>query len=346
LTLLLDNDDVRAVLSMRRCIDALEDAFRDYAAGRAVNRPRSHTYTDLGGGRHYLFKTMDGSLGSAGVHALRLTSDLTHENGRAREKIPAVPGERYVGLVLLFDIATLVPLAILHDGELQRTRVGATSALAAQYLARRNARTAGVVGAGWQAAAQIAGLREVFELEEIRVHARAREKLELFAREHDAIPVGSAREAIEGADVVALATNAYEPVLDASWLAPGQHVGSLQGHELDEATLERADLVVVRSREEATFHFAPGHAPRAAAERKRLDRISPTRVVELGEVVTRAAGRRSDEEVTLFTGGGTGASSGLGIQFAAVAHAVYEAARAAGRGRELPTEWFTQKEKP
>src|SRR5204863_206740 len=57
-------------------------------------------------------------------------------------------------------------------------------------------------------------------------------KLDRFARERDAIPVDSGREAIEGADVVALATNAYEPVLDASWLEPGQHVGSLQGHRL------------------------------------------------------------------------------------------------------------------
>ena len=135
-------------------------------------------------------------------------------------------------------------------------------------------------------------------------------------------------------------------MLDAGWLEPGQHVGSLQGHELDERTLERADLLVVRSREEATFHHAPGHAPAAAADRKRLDTLAATPVAELGEVLTGAAGRRSDEEITLFTGGGTGASSGLGIQFAAVAHVVYEAARAAGVGRELPTEWFTQAEKP
>jgi ornithine cyclodeaminase/alanine dehydrogenase-like protein (mu-crystallin family) len=350
MTLLLDNDDVRRVLRMRDCIDALRSTFRDYAGGRAVNRPRSHTYTDLGGGRHYLFKSMDGSVPRLGVHALRVTSDLTHEHGRngsrRREKIAAAPGGRYVGLVLLFDIETLVPLAIVHDGHLQRMRVGATSALAADRLARRDARVAAVVGAGWQAGAQVEGLRQVRDLDEIRVYSPTREKLEAFCADHGATAVDSARDAIDGADVVALATNAYEPVIDASWLAPGQHVGSVQGHELDHATLERADLVVVRSREEATFHFAPGHAPLAAAARKRLDRISATRVVELGEVVTGAAGRSSPDEITLFTGGGTGASSGLGIQFAAVAHVVYEAARAAGLGRHLPTEWFTQEEKP
>jgi len=131
-TLLLDNDDVRQVLRMRDCVDALAEAFGEYAAGRAVDRPRSHTYTDLGDGRHYLFKTMDGSLSAPGVHALRLTSDLTQEHGaagaRRREKIPAAPGERYVGLVLLFDQTTLVPLVIVHDGYLQRMRVASACA--------------------------------------------------------------------------------------------------------------------------------------------------------------------------------------------------------------------------
>src|SRR5436190_18475896 len=350
MTLLLDNEDVRRVLRMRDAIEALETAFVDYARGEAVNRPRSHTYTDLGGGRHYLLKTMDGSLPRLGVHALRITSDLTHDHARAgrrrREKLAAAPGGRYVGFVLLFDLETLVPLALVHDGYLQRARVGATSALAAGRLARRDARVAGVVGAGWQAGAQIEGLSAVRELDDVRVYAPTRERLEAFCAEHGATPAGSAREAVEGADVVALATNAYEPVLDGDWLEPGQHVGSVQGHELDERTLERADLLVVRSREEATFHHAPGHAPAAVAERKRLDTLVLTPVAELGEVLTGAAGRRSDDEITVFTGGGTGASSGLGIQFAAVAHVVYEAARASDIGRELPTGRFTQQDKP
>ncbi len=350
MTLLLDNDDVRRVLRMRECIDALEAAFRDYADGRAVNRPRSHTSTEVGEGRHYVFKTMDGGLPRLGVHALRLTSDLVHElrrNGnRRREKIPAAPGGRYVGLVLLFDLETLVPLAILHDGYLQRMRVGATSALAAGRLARPDVRVAGIVGAGWQAGAQLEGLREVRALEEIRVYAPTRARLEAFCAHYGARPVGSAREAIAGADIVALATNAQDPVLDGDWLEAGQHVGSVQGHELDKTTLDRADLIVVRSREEATFHHPPGRAPVEAAERKRLDDRREGKVAELGEVVLGSVCRRSRDDITLFTGGGTGGSSGLGIQFAAVAHTVYEAARAEGLGRELDTDWFTQAEKP
>ena len=335
MTLLLDNADVRSVLRMGDVIDALDAAFVDYAEGVAVNRPRSHTYTHRGDTRHYLFKTMDGSLPRLGIHALRLTSDLTDERDGKRTKIPAAPGERYVGLVLLFDLDTLAPVAIVHDGYLQRMRVGATSALAARRLARPESSTVGLLGAGWQAGAQLEGLRAVFDVGEVRAFAPTRGRLEAFAAEHEAVAVDSAREAVEGADIVVLATNAQRPVLDGAWLAPGTHVNSVQRHELDATTLARAEVVVVRSREEPTFHYAPGRAPRAARER------ALGGVVELGDVLTGLAGRTSDDQITLFTGGG-----GLGIQFAAVAHAVVEAARAAGIGRDLPTEWFTQEEKP
>src|SRR5581483_1976346 len=256
-----------------------------------------------------------------------------------RDKIPAAPGGRYVGFVLLFDQATLVPLALVHDGLLQRTRVGATSALAADRLARAEARVAAVVGAGWQAGAQIEGLRAVRELDDVRVYAPTRDRLEAFCAEHHARPVASVSAAVAGADVVALATNAHEPVLRGEWLEAGQHVGSVQTRELDDSVLARADLIVQRSDLQPTFHFADGHPPVEA-----LDAVEPdaAKTVTLAEVVAGRAGRRSDEEITLFTGG----SAGLGTQFAAVAHAVYTSARESGIGRELPTEWFTQAEKP
>jgi len=341
--LLLDNADVRAVLRMDECIRALDGSFGDLARGEAIDRPRSHTYTGLGDGRHYLFKSMDGALPRLGIHALRISSDLTWEHDGRRDKLAAAPGGRYVGLVVLFDQATLVPLAILHDGYLQRMRVGATSALAADRLARPDARVAAVVGAGWQAGAQIQGLREVRVLEEVRVYAPTRARLEAFCAEHDAVPAGSVAEALAGADVIALATNAHEPVLDGAMLEPGQHVGSVQGRELDARTLERAALVVLRSRERPTFHYPEGQAPVEAGEPAPVDEA---KLATLADVLAGRAGRRSDDEITLFGGGGTGGSSGLGTQFAAVAHTVYRAALAAGVGRELPTEWFTQEEKP
>lgn len=356
MTLIIDNAAVEGVLSMSACINALDTAFRAYATRGAVNRPRSHTYTDLGDGHHYLFKSMDGAIAELGVHAIRLSSDHTHEFERAglrrREKIPAAPGGRYVGLVLLFDISTLAPLAIMQDGFLQRMRVGATSALAARHLARPGARTAGMIGTGWQAGAQLLGLHERGDIEQYRVYSTDPVRCELFCQDfgrrlgRPVRPVATARDAVEGADIVALATNSHDPVIDASWLSPGQHLGSVQGAELDDATLELADLIGVRSREVATYHYADGHAPVEAAGRKQVDERIRAKMVELGDIVTGRRGRTSPQQITLFTGGGTGASSGLGIQFTAVANAVYRAVRDAGGGHEVPTEWFTQVYKP
>lgn len=143
MTLVITTEDVEPVLTMRACIDALNVAFRAYADGRAANRPGRLRTPSLarppGGHLHCLLKSMDSAI--AGVHAVRLSSDLTREyrdgSGR-RDKMPVASGNRYVGLALPFDIATLAPLAILHDGYLQRMRMGATSARAARDLAGPN----------------------------------------------------------------------------------------------------------------------------------------------------------------------------------------------------------------
>ncbi|MBI2324417.1 MAG: ornithine cyclodeaminase family protein [Chloroflexi bacterium] len=344
------------MLDARACIDALEVAFGDLAAGEAVNRPRSHTYTPLGDGHWYLFKSMDGAVPRLGVHAIRLSSDHTHEfatgGARRREKLALASGGRYVGLVLLFDIRTLEPLAILQDGELQRMRVGCTSALAAKHLSRADARVVGLIGSGWQAETQLVALAEVRPIEEVRAYSTNAERVAAFAARvsgrigRPIRAVASARDAIDRADVVVCATNAHDPVFDGSWLVGGQHVNSVQSHELDLRTLERADVIVVRSHDPATFHHPPGNAPVEAADVKRLAEPLRAKTVELGEVVRGRAGRRAPQDITLLTGGGLGASSGLGVQFAAVGHAVYEAAKAAGLGREIPTEWLTESAKP
>ncbi|MBA3746888.1 MAG: ornithine cyclodeaminase family protein [Solirubrobacterales bacterium] len=356
MTLLIENAVVERVLTVEACLEALEGAFRDLANGRAVNRPRSHSYTPLGDGHHYLFKSMDGGIPRLGVHAIRMSSDHTHEfsrdGRRRREKLPRAPGGRYVGLVLLFDIHTLEPLAIIHDGFLQRLRVGCTSALAAKYLSRPESPVVGLIGSGWQAGAQLLALQKVRAVTEYRAYSTDPARLRAFCADlsrrlgQEVRPVRSAREAVEGADIVACATNSHDPVIDGDWLVPGQHVGSVQSHELDLRTLERAALIAIRSRDAATFHYLPGEAPVEALEVKRLDDGLSVKLAELGDIVAGRAGRRSAEDITLFTGGGLGVSSGLGIQFCAVGYAVYQAAKAAGEGREIPTEWFLETAKP
>jgi ornithine cyclodeaminase/alanine dehydrogenase-like protein (mu-crystallin family) len=362
--LLLNAREIAQVLTMADAVPAIEEAFRDLAAGNGINRPRSHTYvprpSPTGEERFYLFKSMDGALPRLGMHAVRMSSDLLVEREvggrRRREKIPATPGGKYVGLLMLFSLETLEPLAIMPDGYLQRMRVGATSALAARRLARSDVRRAAVIGTGWQAGAQVMGLFEVFPgLEEMKVYSPTAAHRAAFAQEWSTtlnrrIAVApTADEAVSNADVVGLATNSQVPVVAAEAIPDGCHVGSVQGREVPDTLLTRADLVVVRERAEPTFWVMGDRLPHEVSRRRSVDAggLDADKVVTLGDVIVgRHPGRTSARQVTLFTGGGGGGSGGLGTQFVAIGALIYRRARDRGLGRELPTEWFLQDERP
>lgn len=353
LVLHLNNQEVEQVLSMRDCIRAMEVAFKDFANGLAVNRPRSHSYIPLDDEKFYLFKSMDGGIPQFGVHALRISSDILYErmiNGRLRrEKIPSAPGGRWLGLVFLFDINTGMLLAIMQDGYLQRIRVGATSALAAKVLARPESKTIGLLGTGWQAGAQLMGLIQTHKITLIKVFSPNTSKRLSFVLEMSKLLGVEIREetnpevVVKGSDIVVAATNSLEPVFDGNWLEPGMHVNSIQGRELDEITLARSGLIVVRSKEEPTHWVMGSRVPGEMRAAKHLDEIARKKTVELGPVLTGdVTGRSSEDQITLFTGGGTGGSAGLGIQFAAVATVIYKAALARGLGSNLLDDLFLE----
>ncbi len=107
MTLILNNDEVEKVLTMEDCLEVLEEAFKDLGRGVAVNQLRVHTYVSMEqSGISYRLKTMNGAVPRYGVMALRIASDVVHFpkiGGLIRqEKVPAAPGEKFVGLVQLF----------------------------------------------------------------------------------------------------------------------------------------------------------------------------------------------------------------------------------------------------
>ncbi len=356
MTLLLTTDDCERVISMERAMAALELAFADLEEGRAADRPRARVYTNLGPELVYLYSSMDGSLPRFGVHGIRMTSehiaDRRVEDHLSLEQSAAAPGGRYVGLILIFSLHTLEPLAILQDAVVNRYMVGATSALAAKYLAREDARRVGLIGTGWLAGTQLLGLRLVRPIDHVAVYSRREAHKLAFCQEWSerlglpVEPVASARAAVAGADIIACATSALEPVLEGAWLEAGQHVGSLQGREIDWEVLERAALLSCRSVEKETFWYTRGPLPRAYAQRKDLPPWLAHKYRGLGEIILGRAHRHSAEEITFHGGGGTGASGGLGIQELAVAYTVYEEAKRQGIGREIPTEWFLETPHP
>jgi ornithine cyclodeaminase/alanine dehydrogenase-like protein (mu-crystallin family) len=348
MTLILGNDEIERVLDMRELIPALEDSYVELIEGRGANGPRGDITapTSLRADGLYALKTQGGVLPKAGVGVVRINSDILvfPETGgsKRREKLPAAGG-RYVGLLLMFDTTTGAPLAILPDAVMQRLRVGATNAIAAKHLGPKLPRRVAILGSSGQAEAQLLGLDALYPLEEIRVFSPNREHRERFAAAMRANIGKSVRacdsgaEACKGADIVACATNALQPVFFADWVERGMHVSSISSSsaEIEPAALARFDRIAV-------FNHADYVLAIATHGLKRADggggTKPPADLPTLPEIVVgRVSGRARGDETTCFIN-----NLGMGYQFAATSAIVYRKARALGLGRELPTEWFTE----
>ena len=359
MTLILSEGDIEKVLKMEDCVRVLEQTFGDFGRGEAVSRPRTHTYTWLEHDTFYNFKSMDGSVPRFGVHALRISSEVVqtqkHFGHLREEKLGRAKGGRYVGLMFLFDMATTEPIAIMQESGIQRMRVGATSGIAAKYLARQNAKRVGLFGTGWQAKPQIEALSLVRDIEQLTVYSLNPDNRARFAAEMSAqfkFPVVVAthpRQVVDNNDIIVCATNSQEPVFQGAWLQPGQHVNSLQAGELDGETHERASAIVVRAMEESRT-YVQQCAPEQPIHAEKINKFNvgfDEKLVTLGEIVAgQRVVRNNEQDITLFGGSGSGPSSGLGIQFAAVGKVVYDLARANGLGHEIPTEWLTEVHHP
>jgi ornithine cyclodeaminase/alanine dehydrogenase-like protein (mu-crystallin family) len=353
MTLILSNDDIEKVLSMQACIDALEDAYRELAEGRGLSRRRSDSFAPtLRKDALYSLKSMDGICPKLGVGAVRINSDIItwpEFGGNARRvKVPSAPSQRYVGLVLLFSSQTGEPLAIMPDGVMQRMRVGAANGLGVRYLAREDARTVGMLGSGWQAGAQAMAVVAVRPIEAIRCFSPTKANREAFSAEMSAklntkvVPVATPEEAVTGADIVMCASNTIDPIFFARWIEPGQHVSSIKRPELGSDVLKRCDRVFLHSHDRTPLQLTTNGVTvreldndRGWGVAKEIDFDALPTLAEL--IAGKHQGRSSRDQVTCFVN-----NVGLGYQFAVAGAVVYEKARAAGLGHELPTDWFTE----
>jgi len=353
MTLILSNDDVEALLTMPDCIAVMEEAYVELAEGRGVNRTRSDCMTPTSQpDAVYGLKSMDGVIPKLGIGAIRINSDIVTfprvGNNLRREKVPAAPGARYTGLVLLFSTENGEPLAILPDGVMQRMRVGAANGLGAKYLARKDARTVGILGTGWQAGAQLMAVCTVRAIESIRCFSPNRDHREAFAKEMSAklgvevAPAAQPEEAIAGADIVMCASNSLDNIFFEHWIEPGVHLSSIKQPEIEVKALKRVDRIVLHFHEVSPIHVATKDL--ALAKKANEHGWSVSKEIDFNKLPTlpdliigAAAGRQSDGEITCFMN-----NIGLGYQFAAAGSVVYRKATEAGLGHNLPTEWFTE----
>lgn len=357
---ILSNGDIEQVLTAGETLDALETAYKELNAGQGANRPRNHTYFPVGDDRWpgfgFRFKSQEGGNVSSGVWALRITSDIagveTLPSGVQRRRlIPAAPGGKFVGLVTLYSLTTVEPLAMLHDSVIQKMRVGATSALGIREMANPDVTVAGMFGSGWQAGAHLECLLLVRPgIEEVRVYSPTREHRENFARTwtertgRKIVAVDHPRGAVTGCQVVTCATAAMDPCFDGDWIEPGTHVtaitnpdGTATRRELDDRTFDRADRIVVLSREQV--HHDKQFDILGPVERGRL---AWEDIHELGDVLLgRAPGRDGPDDITIFAN-----NTGMGVQFAAVCARVLHLAEERGLGHIVPTDLFLEETSP
>ena len=152
MTLVLNNDEVASLFNMDSALELLEDGYRELGHGRAVIRPRAHSYLGTSvPDTSYMFKSFEGGVERLGVMALRISSEHHLPVGSVSRKSPRRRPEGGSSAWSLSSTETTELLAIMPDGYLQSQRVGATWAIAAKYLAREDVDTIGIYGSGQQA---------------------------------------------------------------------------------------------------------------------------------------------------------------------------------------------------
>jgi len=302
----LDRQAVRELLDMGEVIAAVEQAFRDLGQGRATLPPKSYVAVPDGD-----FRAMPAALpGAAGLKWVNV-----HPGNTARG-LPAV-----MGVMVYNDPATGYPLAILDATDLTAFR---TAAIASKYLARRDTRTLGIVGAGRQAYSQIEAHRRLFDITSVLVYDLKPDSVKKLAAAFPGLPVtASPLEAAAGADILCTLTPSRQPYLKRAWLRPGTHVNAVGAdaegkEELEPAVLTGARVVV----DDVTQASAAGeiNVPVAQGLFSQED-IYAT----LAELVTGAKpGREDDGGLTVFD------ATGVAIEDVAVASVLYEKATERG----------------
>lgn len=356
--ILLNNEEVEKALTPQDAISATETIYKELAEGKAINRPRSQTYMPVESqenpGFRYRFKSQEGSGVSSGVWALRITSDMagfSYTAGVKRRRIlPVATGKRYCGLVILFDLEHIEPIAIMPDGVIQKVRVAALSVVGARYLAPDRPKVLGLFGSGWQAGAHLEFLCSEYKFDKVKVYSPNQEHCREFCAKMSTQlgqkieVVDAPGKAVEGSDFVQAATAAWDAVFDGHLVEKGMYVASIGGsdasnkrREIDDETIRRADLYVVHSKEVARLDQSPDVWELPQRGIKSWESIAEIQDLVAGKI----KGRTSADQVTVFNN-----NTGAGTQFAAVGAAVLKRARSMGLGRELPTEWFLEDVSP
>lgn len=322
--LIVTRSEVERLLPIDTCVGVLRRAMIAVSQGRSTLPIRQFLPIPDAPGK---LAVMPGTLSEPHCFGIKLVAkyDRPYDD----------PLGTHVGMVLLFDSAAGVPLALIEGSSLTAIRTAAASALATDLLARSDATRLAIIGTGEQARRHVAAMHAVRPIQQVVVWGRDPTRAAAFAHAlraagGPAVEVAdNVASAVAGADIICTATSASEPVVFGHMLEPGQHL-NLVGSAIP-TTAEVDAAAVARAR------FYVDYRPAAMAAAGELLQAIAARAVnedhivaEIGEVAAGAMpGRRSTQEITIYK------SLGVAAQDLAAAHAVWTAAGVANCGTRV-----------
>ena len=308
-TLLLDRSAIKTLIKMADVVNVVEEAFR--MCGEGKGRMPAKTYLAL---EHGDFRAMPAALpGCAGVKWVNV-----HPENRSRG-LPSI-----MGILIYSDPETGYPMAIMDATEITAYRTGAAAAIASKYLARPDSHTIGIVGAGFQAHAQILAHAQLFTPISMNVFDISQAAVDKLMRSLSQFPLRncSIQEAV-ASDIVCTLTPSRSPIIKREWIKPGTHINAVGAdapgkQELDPSVVKEA-IVVVDDLEQAS---SSGEIN--VPIQKGIYTTEEVRATLAELVVGNKKGRANDRDITVFD------STGIAVEDIAVAKLLFEKAQQTG----------------
>ncbi|MFW9926401.1 MAG: ornithine cyclodeaminase family protein [Candidatus Thorarchaeota archaeon] len=318
--LILTQSEVKSCLSMKEAIDAVKIAYSAFAKGRVQMPSVQHLDIQKYSGE---VDVKSGFVEDFGLIGTKIASGF-YEN--VKKGFP--PG---IAVIVLLDLETSMPLAIMDGTHITAYRTGAAGAVAAQFLARRNSKSVGILGAGTQGRMQLLALQEIFDIQKVKIWDIEKRLAEKYEKEMsiDVQVVEMPDQIVHESDIIVTATPSRKALIGVDSINEGLHINAIGAdgpgkQELDPAIMTRASKIVVDSLAQCRRIGEIQHALGAGL-------ITDSSIhAEIGEIINGdKVGRENDREITIFD------ATGLSAQDIAAAKIVYDAAKQKGLGKRF-----------
>jgi alanine dehydrogenase len=322
---MLNINDVKQLLTMKDDLKLVEAAFKEKGLKRVQMPPKPYLFFKKYNGDLRIMPSYLEELDEAGIKLVNV-----HPDNPEKYKMPTI-----LATILLIDPKTGAPICIMDGTWITAMRTGAATGVATKYLARKDAKTVGIIGAGYQAPFQLEALCEVRKVESVKIYRRRKEEAAKFAKQMsqkfgvNVEAMDTPEGAVKAVDILVTVTPVRTPVVKNEWVSPGMHINAIGAdapgkQELEPEILKRAKIVL-----DDWDQASHSGEINVALEKGIITRENIHAAI--GEIVTGAKPARvSDDEITVFD------STGLSLQDVITGWHVYRAAEEKGIGSEIP----------